>query len=101
MDGLSPGEITPTIETAIDRALNRMNLFAGQEQHVAGLNASPPVLRPHHPLAPKNNQGLLIQMAMRLGLRARDIPDELRDVHRAVRTADEDLKKSLGHPVPL
>src|SRR6476660_4501219 len=84
------------VETAIDRALHRMNLFARQEQHVARADSGLRVLRPHHALAPKNDQHLFIQMPMRLGLRTRNVANELRDVRRTVVPVDEDLEEPLG-----
>src|SRR4051812_24133125 len=78
-----------------------MNLFARQEQHVAGFDCGFFGLGPHHASAVEKNHRFFIQMPMRLSLRTRNVADELRHLPRAMPAIYQDLEESLGHFVPL
>src|SRR5579862_3799346 len=80
------------VETLGGSRLERVQLLARQEDHIARPHPCPAILRPETPLPGEYDDRFLVEVAMGRGLRLGNVPDELRDDLRADALIDEELE---------
>ena len=83
------------------RRLEGMELLARQEYDVPRVDPRPEVLGPHAAGTGKDDERFLVKVAVGLGLRPRDVADELGDDLRAHRPVHEHLEVAVGHSLAL